>query len=107
MKTAMLIAASTAAVFFAPAAMAEPLTDYVEYNSADLTTPHGLDRIKARIAGVAERVCQAPNQPTLRERVDREACVADAIAGAEAQLERRVAQLRVRQLAAAGETAAG
>lgn len=107
MKTAMLIAAGAAALSLAPAALADAPTEYVDYNPAELTHAEGVDRIKARIARTAERVCSTPSRPTLRERQLRQACVAEAIEKAEAQLERRVALARARQLAGAAETAAG
>ena len=107
MKTAMLIAACTAAVSLAPAALAEPLHGFVEYERSDLASEQGLAGIKARIAQTAEDVCEAPSQPTLRERRQRMDCIEDAIAQAEIQLQRQVAVMNLRRLVSAEETAAG
>lgn len=107
MKTAMLIAAGAAALSLAPAAAAEPPTGYVDYDPIELTHEEGRDRIKARIADTAERVCMSPTRPTLRARQLRQLCVDEAIEQAEAQLERHVAEMRARRLASAAETAPG
>ncbi len=103
MKSLILFAAAATALTAAPVALADekPQT-VVEYSASDLTSAEGVAQLRADIHEAAEDVCIAPAQPTLSERRQRAECIDGAVAGAEAQLEDKIAALGVRHLAEAG-----
>jgi UrcA family protein len=101
MKTFILLAAGATALSVAPAAFADDPQAVVTFNNAELASQAGLAAIRTDIRSAAEDLCIAPVRPTLREHRMRQACVADAIEAAEAQLEQKVAALNLRYFAEA------
>jgi UrcA family protein len=100
MKSVILFATAVAALGAAPAAFASDAPQVVvEYSAADLASNSALAALRNEIAAAANEVCVAPDQPTLAERRQRNACIEAAITGAEAQLNDRVAGLGVQSFA--------
>jgi UrcA family protein len=105
MKSLIFLAASATALIAAPAAFAEDDPQaVVEFGTAELTSQAGLSALRGKIHDAAETVCVAPHRPTLSERRLQSACIANAIAGAEAQLQQKIAALEPRYFAEATAT---
>ena len=64
----------------------------VEVQTSELTDAAGVEAVRNRIADAARSVCSINNYRSLNELRERRACMQDAIADAEEQLEIQIAQ---------------
>lgn len=107
MKTALIALSALAAAFGAAHADDAPPTVAIELEPGALSTPEGRDWVRARIARAADDVCRVPRGRELDLRAEQRACIRDAIAEAEAQLERTLAARQEARRLARTESAGG
>ncbi len=63
----------------------------VDYKISELATQTGRDAVRERLQDAARDVCQVPHRASLQMRQLQRACIEQALASAEAELEQRVA----------------
>ena len=91
MKAALIALSALAAGAGAAYADADPPAVAIEVEPGALSSPEGRAELRARIARAARDVCAAPRGRELDLLRERRKCIQDAVADAEAQLERRLA----------------
>ncbi len=104
MKAVLIALSALAAGTGAAYADADPPAVAIEVEPGALSSPEGRAELRARIARAARDVCAAPRGRELDLRRERRACIREAVADAEAQLERRLAALNPgKRLAGSGD----
>lgn len=63
----------------------------VEYKMSELATQAGRDAVRQRLEAAARNVCPVPHRASLRLRHEQRACIEQALANAETELQQRVA----------------
>lgn len=103
MKTfALAAAASLAAFAAAPATAAEEVRVEVAYADLDIATPAGADKLAERIAERVESACAVRDIRPLKVAAAAEACQAEMLARAVAELNGKGAALAAGSLSARG-----
>lgn len=71
----------------------ERVTTWVSYGDLNMSSPAGLDTLRSRVRGAAERICIHDGVEPLKFEMDGRRCYREAVAGAETQIGQVLASL--------------
>lgn len=99
MKTPLIALSALVALSGAAVAQPEQPTAEIIVGHGALASAEGLAALRAQIVDAAEDVCQVARGQELELRRERQACIAEAVAEGERQLQQKLAQAEERRFA--------